>query len=267
MRIQEAVDACRTVLHMAPSEAAVYVHLCLGGPAKAGDLATALKLHRNEVYRTTTRLLGRGLLEMTMERPARYAAVAPEKVFEAEIASHLAEVDQLKDAKLHVAPFLHTLELPQATDKRNTYKVVQGRQEIYAVRNRLIEEARTSISWATTFPPAIGLADATGAFDLLKRRMDEGVKVRGAVMTTPQGWDRLGRLVKHPRAAFRAIDVGSVVRFWIFDDHELLMFVVNDPSESVRAKDEVAIQTTAPGFVQAETVFFDQTWRAGRDVA
>ena len=46
----------------------------------------------------------------------------------------------------------------------------------------------------------------------------------------------------------------------VVDGKELLMWVVNDPSEALKSKEEVAIQTTAPGFVQAEGVFFEQAW-------
>ena len=38
------------------------------------------------------------------------------------------------------------------------------------------------------------------------------------------------------------------------------MFVVNDGSSSIHAEDEVALHTTAPGFIHAQRLFFDQMW-------
>lgn len=264
MRTQDAVETFREALKLAPSEAAIYVRLYVGGPAKAGDLAGALKLHRNEVYRTATRLLNRGLIEMTMERPARYAAVQPDRVFEAEIASRVAAIDELKHARAILMALLESMEAPAPAEKRSVYKVVQGRQEIATALNHLIEHAQASITWATTFPPSVRLMDMTGGLDILTRRVAEGVKLRGAIHTTPQGWAALAPLAKLPGAQFRELDLDRDIRFVIVDERELLMWAVNDPSESLRSKEEVAIETTAPGFVQAEGVFFEQAWSRAR---
>lgn len=260
MRSQEAVDSFRDVLHLAPGEAEIYVHLCLTGPAKAGDLAGALKLHRNEVYRRATRLLGRGLVEMTMERPARFAAVSPEVVFEDEMRARLAAVEELKLARTRIVPLIHHLETPAPTERRSVYKVVQGRPEIAAVQEHMLEHARESVVWATTFPAGIPLAGLTGGLETLTRRLDAGIRLRALVRTTPRGWSLLEEVQKRKTAEVREADLESDVRFLIIDNEELLMWVVNDPSESLKSKDEVAIQTTAAGFVQAESVFFDQVW-------
>lgn len=266
MRAQDAVDAFRVALELAPSEAAMYVHLCMAGPAKAGDLAGALKLHRNEVYRNAARLLSRGIVEMTMERPARYAAVRPERVFEQEIAQRLASIEDLKAARVKVAAILDVLEPPRVPERRSVYKVVQGRPEIGTALNHVLEHARESITWASTFPASVRLAEASGALDVLARRLDEGVQVRAGMFTDPAGWALLTPLLSRAGAQARELDFQGDVRFVIADGTELLMWVVNDPGISLKAKDEVAIQTTAPGFVQAESVFFEQAWARAKTV-
>lgn len=266
MRSQDAVDTFRDALHLAESEAAIYVHLCMGGPAKAGDLAGALKLHRNEVYRNATRLLSRGIIEMTMERPARYAAVSPERVFENEVKLRLASIEELKHARDHVMPIMAELEAgsPTTHERRTVYKVVQGRAEIAAAQVAMIERAKRSIRWASTFPPSVPIAGFTGALDAMARRVQAGIHLQAAVRTNDRGWAMLETLGANPEAELREMDVDSDIRFLIVDDEELLMTVVNDPSDSVKSKDEVAIQTTASGFVQAETVFFDQVWAVAK---
>ena len=266
MRSQDAVESFRDALKLGPSEAAIYVHLCMAGPAKAGDLAGALKLHRNEVYRTATRLLQRGLIEMTMERPARYAAVAPERVFEEELKARLAAVEELKEARTRITPLLHELEAPQPIEKRSVYKVVQGRQEIAAMQLHMLERARHSVAWASTFTPSVHLAEISGALDALAARVAAGVSLRAVVRTDARGWEMLKPALASPRAQARTLDLDRDVRFLIVDGSELLMWVVNDASESMKAKDEVAILTTASGFVEAEAVFFEQVWAQARPV-
>ena len=267
MRTQDAVDSFREALDLAPSEAAIYVHLCMAGPAKAGDLAGALKLHRNEVYRNATRLLSRGLIEMTMERPARYAAVQPERVFEDEIASRLAALEELKAARAKVTSILEALEPPRAAERKSVYKVIQGRHEIGAAVNHLLVHAQKSIAWASTFPASVRLAELTGGLDILAKKVDEGVTLRAALRTSAQGWNLLEPLARAESSQLRQLEIEGDIRFLIVDGRELLMWVVNDASEALKSKDEVAIQTTAPGFVQAEEVFFEQAWTTSKPVA
>lgn len=260
MRVQDAVETLGHALQLGKSEAAIYVQLCVGGPAKAGDLASSLRMHRNEVYRGATRLVQRGLIEMTMERPARFAAVSPKQVFETEIATRLASVDELRSARDVVMPALYQLKLDPPRRSRSTYKVVQGRQEIFATRNRMIEDAERSMDWATTFDAAVPLIDASGGLALMARRVAEGVRLRALLKRDAEGASLLADLAASPVVELREFDVASTVRFFIVDERELLMWVVNDPGRALHAKDEVAIQTTAPGFVQAECLFFEQSW-------
>jgi sugar-specific transcriptional regulator TrmB len=245
-------------LGLGDSEAAIYVHLCLTGPAKAGDLAGALKIHRNEVYRSASRLVSRGLAEITLERPSRFSAVSPETVFETEIAARLTAVTELKSARDRVSPLLSHAQAHLDAAPRTTYKVVQGRAEIYAVRDRLVESARASIDWATTFPPSVPLADISGGLDLMLKRAKEGVALRAILRTSPATLPRVERF--RGLAQLREAPLDRTVRFVIVDGTSLLMWVVNDPSESLHAREEVAIHTTAAGFVQAEALFFDQMW-------
>jgi sugar-specific transcriptional regulator TrmB len=238
----------------------LYVHLCMAGPAKVSDLAEALKLHRNDVYRTAERLMQRGLIETTVERPARYVAIDPQKVFDSEITTRLKAIDSLKRSREEISSLLLQLHMTAPQPSRGTYKVVQGRPEIHAMRTRLVSEAKTSIEWATSFAPSVPMADLSGSLDAMMARVQEGVQFRALARATPHSLPKMQPFLKYDNAQVRRFEVESVVRFLLVDDAQLLMYVVNDPSESIYAKEEVALHTTAPGFVHAQKVFFDQSW-------
>lgn len=265
LRLQETIATVGGALGLGEAEAAIYVHLCVTGPAKAGDLARALDIHRNEVYRSASRLVERGVVETTLERPSRYAAVDPTAVFETQIASRLASVEALKHARDRVSPLLAQMQVGASAPAKSTYKVVQGRAEVLALRDRLVGTAQRSLDWATTFGASLQFTDLASGVELLHRRVaEDGIALRALVRTNDAGWRRLAALETLPRARVRELDLERTVRFVIVDGTDLLMWVVNDPSDAPHAKDEVAIHTTAPGFVQAESVFFEQTWSRAR---
>src|SRR5437879_6161205 len=140
LRLQDAIQHVSENLQIGPSDAAVYVQLCIGGPAKVSDLAEALHLHRNDVYRMAERRLSRGLIQTTVERPARYAAVDPEKVFDHEIGSRMAAVEALRSSRSEIASILTSLQLQGTKPTNGTYRVIQGRPEIYSQRDALIAD-------------------------------------------------------------------------------------------------------------------------------
>lgn len=260
VKIQDAVARVRDNLHLADPDASMYVHLCLAGPAKASDIADTLHVHRNDIYRTAERLIARGLVETSVERPARYVAVDPTRVFDKEIGGRLQDLETLRAAREQVMELLIQLRAHAAPPSKGTYRIVQGRREIYELRDELARNAKESIHWATTFNAAIPHAEISGALDLMLARAREGVEFRALVRAPQQHLDKLAPFLQLPNAQARRFEAAGDVRFMIFDQKELLMFVVNDPSESLYAKEEAALFSTAQGFVHAQRVFFEQAW-------
>ena len=257
--MQDAVAQVQANLNLVDADAAVYVQLVLAGPAKVSDLAEALKIHRNDVYRTAERLMQRGLIEATLERPARYVAVDPQKVFDAEIAARLRSIDALKQTREHVTDLVSKIHLA-ASPTKSTYRVIQGRPDIYGNVRELIEGAKTSVTWATTLPASAVLWDLFGLYDTVRAAAKRGVDFRGLVRPEAGGLSRLEAALDLTNVELRNLEAAGIVRFLVVDDRELVMWVVNDPSESLYAGDEVAIRSTAPGFVEAQRFFFEQAW-------
>jgi HTH-type transcriptional regulator, sugar sensing transcriptional regulator len=260
MRTQDAVEAFGHALDLGQHEAAIYVQLVLGGPSKAGEIANSLKLHRNEVYRNATRLLSRGLIQMTMERPARYEALPPQTVFDSEIAARTRSIEELRTARDSITPLLvKPLIDPAQHNTKSTYKVIQGREDAHHALARLVDGAQRSVEWACTFVPATIASERTGALDAVRRAAARGVAVRVITRDAPGN-----PLLALAAAEVRTLDVESTVRLVLVDGESLLMWVVHDPSDAATAREDVALQTTAEGFLQAEQLFFEQCWARAR---
>lgn len=261
LRLKDTIDRVQTDLQLPGPDAAVYVHLCMAGPAKASDLAEALHVHRNDVYRTTERLAQRGLVETTMERPARFVAVAPTEVFDHEIESRLAAVDNLRKSRTEIMSLIEQLRSLAPSPPKGVYKIVQGRTAIYAHRDEMLARAESSIEWVCSYTPTLRHDEVNGAMDALLARAAGGLAIK--LLTSP-----MPGIAAHPRASapgvqLREFSCETPVRFLIVDGKELLMWVVNDSSESLYAEDDVAIFTTAPGFVGAQHQFMATAWATG----
>ncbi|HWH09059.1 MAG TPA: helix-turn-helix domain-containing protein [Candidatus Thermoplasmatota archaeon] len=266
-RLQDAIDRVKDNLELSGQDAAFYVHLCVAGPAKVSDLAEALKVHRNEVYRAAERLVQRGLVQTTVERPARFVAIGPDQVFDAEIQQRLRAIERLRQSRKEVTTLVDQLHALAPAPAKGVYKIIQGRQAIYHQRDQMVQAARESLDWVSTFAPSVAHAEISGTLDLMLRRVQEGVRLRALVPTTPHNRPALAPFLREPSAQVRHFDLDVPVRYLIADGRELLMFVVNDPSESLYAEDEVAVYSTASGFVHAQLQFLEQSWGASRPLA
>lgn len=267
LRIKDTIDRVSADLDLSGPDAAVYVHLCTSGPAKVSDLADALHIHRNEIYRTTERLVQRGLAQATMERPARFVAVSPDQVFDKEIDRRLATIDNLRKSRTEVMALVEQLQTLAPAPPKGIYKILQGRPAIYAQRDQMIANARKSVDWVSSHLAMLQHADVSGALDLAQKRAAEGLAMRFLVRTTNETAGRLDEVRRLPSVAAREFACDVSVRFLIIDDTELLMWVVDDPSDSLYAGDEVAMYTTAPGFVTAQQQFLATAWERAPDMA
>jgi hypothetical protein len=147
--------------------------------------------------------------------------------------------------------------LSPATPK-GVYKILQGRTNIYNQRDQMIARAQKSVDWACSYGPTLHHDEVSGALDLLLERASQGIRTR--VLTRAAG-----DVFRHFEESGRSVDVrefatDTPVRFCIIDGKELLMWVMNDVSESLYAEDDVAIYTSAPGFVAAQEQFLATAW-------
>ena len=63
-------------------DAEIYLLLAREGPQKGRNVAEVLKLYKQQLYRSLKRLQKKGVINATLERPARFSAVSLEKILD-----------------------------------------------------------------------------------------------------------------------------------------------------------------------------------------
>lgn len=266
MKVQDIIDRL-TVLGLDAGESAVYVHLSMLGPSKASDIAAALKLHRTETYRTLQDLVQRGFASATLSRPARFEAAPPEKLFNELLAAQQARSESIQRAQVEIAPALSTLRgAPGTPLSKNTFKILQGRREVYAVLERMVREAQRSVKTLSTHEGPVAMADLGGVFDVALRRGGQGLQVRAVLRTNGAMRAKLAPLLESPGVSVRHLDAERIMRFVAMDDKELLLWVVSDPSTRLASEEDVAVWTDAGDFVATQSALFEFAWREAKDL-
>lgn len=254
------------VLGLEPREARLYLHLCARGPVPAGEAAAQLGLKRTETYRALESLVERGFAVAQLGRPVLYEATPPETVFAQVAERHERERAQVEAARESLLRALAETRARDASQEgRYAFRILQGRRAILHATATMLHGMRVGQSMVSTY---FGPANATAqnqAYRETLRRAAEGLPMRFLLREQPGMEDAMRPLAAGPQVRIRHFQPAHPLRMTIVDAREVLVWLVNDPSPRLDARNDVAMWTNAPDFVKAQTTLYEALWANARD--
>jgi sugar-specific transcriptional regulator TrmB len=97
---QEKVLKTLADLGLRRLDAKVYVLLAKKGPKKARDIARLLRVSKQQLYQSLKALQSKGLVNSTIERPARFSAVTFEKALDLFAKAKMEEAKIIQQKKI-----------------------------------------------------------------------------------------------------------------------------------------------------------------------
>ncbi len=138
------------VLDLDDLEAKVYLNLLRIGPITASALAKELDIDRARMYRTVDKLVSRNIISTTLSSPKLCIATDPHDALKIALAKKEDEVNKIKKSGGAIMDKINDQITTNQISKVPTFRVVQGRQNIYADIAQLIENTTGIIYIATT---------------------------------------------------------------------------------------------------------------------
>jgi sugar-specific transcriptional regulator TrmB len=83
-------------LRLSEKEAQLYLHLLKYGPKTPSPLAKSLKTYREDVHRTLTSLIEKGMVRPSLDSPTMYAAVDLDTALQAALKKHESELREMQ---------------------------------------------------------------------------------------------------------------------------------------------------------------------------
>src|SRR2546429_8202309 len=176
MKISEAPEALQRI-GLSRYEALVFVTRARAGAPTAGDVARASGVNRVQTYRALEGLEARGLVEVTLDRPRRYAARAINEVFDMiddEKRSELEKLDAIRRTFLEAWPKLSGRAREAPTVR---LQVIKGRAQIYRTLRQFVSAAKGEVLAFTT-TKGLQRSYRAGINEALVAAMRRGVKAR-----------------------------------------------------------------------------------------
>src|SRR5256712_3332886 len=254
MQPGEATKQLQTV-GLTKHEAAAFVNLARLGAATAREVARASGVNRVQAYRALDSLEARGLVEVTLDRPKRYAARALREAFdvlEEERRRELAAMEQIRDSLLSAWP-----KIARRDAATVRLQILKGRTQIYSALRRSVARANKEVLAFTTTKGIVRSyrAGINEALLAALRRGADAKLIADIVASNAALFSKVARYVP-----LRHLD-DQRGRFIVVDRESVFVFLIQD-ERGLKGEGETALWTNSPDFVRAHVDTFDRAWRS-----
>jgi sugar-specific transcriptional regulator TrmB len=167
---------------LSEKEAQLYLHLLKYGPKLPSLLAKSLKTYREDVHRTLTDLIDKGMVKPSLEAPTVYAAVELDIALETALKKLETELREMERRKLELQE-LSQQQRFRPSDEFSTFRIIKSLKEFIAVMATLVTTSQEG--WIFVGPAdVIAMVSLFGIFDAVRKAIERGRKVRGIANVT-----------------------------------------------------------------------------------
>ena len=241
------------------SDAQVYIFLGKRGAQKAKDIATALKMPKNLLYLALKNLQAKGVVNATLEKPARFSAEPFERVLDIFVGAKLEEAKKIETNKAEILSDWKSIAVGISSDKSPKFTVLEGRNCIYSRLKRMAEETKREMLIISTVPGIIR-AEKSGLLDLFKPK----IKIKFLTELSEQDVTPIQHILGEKRRADyegRVPELGLrlFTRIMIRDGEEATFFLTND-EKSYNQDEDICLWTNCQPLVDSFSAVFENLW-------
>ena len=202
-----------TQFGLSEKEAQLYLHLLRYGPKTPSPLAKSLKTYREDVHRTLTSLIDKGMVRPSLDTPTVYTAVDLKTALEAELKRHESEIREMEARKQELQE-LSKQQRFLAAGEIASYKILKSMKEVVTVTLSALAAAEKE--WFAVVPPILTVFSSLFFVEDDKKFIDRGGRIR---FITDVTYPFIELIREH-------LDAGMEVRH--FDKYSGLLFCVFD---------------------------------------
>jgi sugar-specific transcriptional regulator TrmB len=249
-----------SVLGLSEKEAQLYHYLLKYG-SKTPSLATKyLKTYREDVHRTLSALVDKGLITMSLDKPTLYTAVPIDLALEAMRQQRLYEQQKIQETEEELLALSSDFVLDVPDDVQN-FRVLKNLLEITVLSRQTILRAEHDLFFIP--PDETGTGEQHGIIDAFIEAKQRGVNMRAVSDIAPYALSAARALVAHD-IQLRHCPGYQGMRFLVIDGRESLTSISLDKPHA-RGASVAALWCDSPVYAQYLQSLFEIVWKQSID--
>jgi sugar-specific transcriptional regulator TrmB len=265
---EDAVIRILKDVGLTEKETEVYVFLARHGASKGLEIAKRIKKHKAQVYNILKNLQAKGLVEPTLEFPARFSAVPFEKVIDLSVKAKRDEAAFIENAKKEILSYWSNLSHNEIEPALEKFVVIEDKTKIYRKILQMVTETKNQFSSVSTVSGLLN-AQRFGLFDaVLNYPPKSNVQFCFLVEFTEYDVCALKEILKmkhQPEFDFRGRtpNLGRTLspRMVVRDYEELMLFVTPGTDAFGKEQDETCFWTNCKTLVLSFISVFRDMWQ------
>ena len=213
MKSDDAFIAHLMGFGLTEKEAECYFYLLKYGPKTPSPLAKSLHTYREDVHRTLTALIDKGMARPSLDSPTLYTAVELETALQSALKKHESELHEMEQRKRQLEELARQQRF-RPSDEVSTFKILKSVKEVVSVTLSAVASAERE--WVAVIPPIASVISSLFIIEDDKKFIGRGGRIR---FITDITYPYIESIREH-------FDVGMEVRH--FDKYSGLLFFVFD---------------------------------------
>jgi sugar-specific transcriptional regulator TrmB len=224
-------------------ESLVYLSLLANGRQSAGEIAKAVQIRRMEAYRIIKRLADSAIVVAAPGNPVKYTGVPIEQVVAMMMDRQMKKLEEMEKGRAEVVSLGKTLALqPAAGREEYSFKMVQGREQIYGQILRMVAGAGSNLDMVLTRNDLMQL-HMLGLAESLRDAKKRGVKSMVISVCDHQTIEASEAVMR--AAELRHSEDFAKSRIVVADEIQVLVSLVLDDVVGRKNERDVAIWTNS----------------------
>jgi sugar-specific transcriptional regulator TrmB len=249
---------------LSSKEAHLYVLLLKYGPKTTGELAKMLHSYRVDIYRLVETLMEKGMIEESVEKPTKYAAVAVDAALAGAMMRHAYELRWMEENRDEVLELAQEYLSSESTaGDLYTFKIVKGRANTLTIMEQLVAAALEQVTFVSS-QSGISVLSASGIVERCVEAVQRGVRVRCVTEIVPRNVGTV-REALAGGVEVRHYNSYEATHFFIVDARESLTTITFDTLRYGKDATDTAFWTNSPEYAQYLEASFELLWDAATD--
>ncbi|MGZ4862316.1 MAG: TrmB family transcriptional regulator [Halobacteriota archaeon] len=253
---------------LSQKEARLYHHLLKYAAKPPAVIARHLHTYREDVHRTLTTLIEKGMVRPSLSAPTVYAAVDLDIALNSAVKKHESELREMEARKRELAELAEAMAMERAPPEPAdgcSYRVLRGPNELNTLSIELMSRATSDISML--MPGAVlPIFNRIGVLDMVPDAARRGVRMRLLTDISDANLES-GRYILEHGVELRHAEPSGGLQFAVHDAKKSVVFIRFDPTRGMLDTSVAAFLCGSPTYAGYLLFHYEHAWKQAVDGA